>query len=152
MPNGGIGKERLNRRFLISPYGFYLAPWAGRAPRLTPRRPTCPRALRVLPSCIYHGAEARHYTHVTQKPPLLFCPAVVRSYEKHEPQGNRHHRHLVHPPLPLPRPLHRLFHSFSASCLVPASPARRQPGPFEQSFITGHDNSCNVSLNKNRDR
>lgn len=103
MPNGGIGKERLNRRFLISPYGSYPAPWAGRASRRTPRRAASPRALFLPPArrvYIYLGAEARHYTHVTQKL-LFFCPAGVRSYEKHEPQGNRHHRHL---PLPSPRP------------------------------------------------
>lgn len=38
LPNGGIGKERLNRRFLISPYGFHSTPWAGRAPRRVRRR------------------------------------------------------------------------------------------------------------------
>jgi len=31
----GSVKERLNRRFLISPYRFHPAPWAGRAPRLS---------------------------------------------------------------------------------------------------------------------
>lgn len=102
----GSVRERLNRRFLIS-RPIPAAPWAGRAPGLTPRE------TRSNPACAY-TAEARHYTHVTQNPPPpFFGPAGVRSYEKREPQGNR---------------------SFSASSLPSTRSVRSSR--FEQSFIT----------------
>lgn len=76
LPNGGIGKERLNRRFLISSYGFHPAPWAGSTPRRVRRRfpssPPCAVETFFETRYMYLGAEARHYTHVTQKL-LFFC-------------------------------------------------------------------------------
>lgn len=150
LPNGGIGKERLNRRFLISPYGFHPAPWAGRAPRRVPRRAALPLVSLPLdprtpstffePGILYTclGAEARHYTHVTQKLLFFFCPAGVRSYEKHEPRGNRHRRRLG-------RLFFFVFFLFFFSFHLPLHPRclllslshRQIAHPlFEQSFIT----------------
>jgi len=81
LPNGGIGKERLNRRFLISPYGFHPAPWAGSAPRRVRRRdrtsPHPPSAPSTFfePSILYvprcRGASL--YSRHSKAPLLLPC-------------------------------------------------------------------------------
>lgn len=90
---------------------------------------------------ICHGAQPRHYTHVTQK--LLFFwtrpgSQVMRNTSRKVTATSS----TV--PLSLPRPLAASLSARSSSLSLYEG---RDQQRFEQSFITGHDNSCNVSVN-----
>lgn len=72
----GSVKERLNRRFLISPYGFHPAPWAGRAPR---------RATKTRCTALPSDPLGFHLAHHSALPPCstvaspstFFVPGIV---------------------------------------------------------------------------